>query len=77
MHNSLRFKRVELLGSLTELPDRFNIDRRLIAGSAIFGIGCGLSGICPGPALLQLTGGTVQSDVFVCGVMAACRHRNS
>lgn len=65
----VRRRRVDLLDSLMQLPDRFNIDRRLIAGSAIFGIGWGLSGICPGPALLLLTGGTVQSVVFVGGVI--------
>jgi uncharacterized membrane protein YedE/YeeE len=65
----VRTHRVDLLGTITELPDRFKIDRRLITGSAIFGIGWGLSGICPGPALLLLTGGTVQSVVFFCGVI--------
>jgi uncharacterized protein len=66
----VRKRRVDLLGTVTELPDRFKIDRRLVAGSAIFGIGWGLSGICPGPGLLLLTGGTIQSVVFVCGVVA-------
>ena len=61
--------RVDLLGSITELPDRFNIDRRLVAGSAIFGVGWGLSGICPGPALLLLTGATVPSIVFACSLI--------
>jgi uncharacterized membrane protein YedE/YeeE len=65
----VRRHRAGLLGAITELPDRFNIDRRLIAGSAIFGIGWGLSGICPGPALLLLTGGTVPSVVFACGLI--------
>jgi uncharacterized protein len=65
----VRRRRVDLLGVITQLPDRFKIDRRLITGSAIFGIGWGLSGICPGPGLLLLTGGTVQSVVFVCGLI--------
>ena len=64
-----RGHRVNLLGSITELPDRFKIDRRLITGSAIFGIGWGLSGICPGPGLLLLTAGSVQSAVFASGVI--------
>lgn len=66
----VRRRRVDALGTVTALPDRFNIDRRLIIGSAIFGLGWGLSGICPGPALLLLTGGTVQSIIFVCGMIA-------
>jgi uncharacterized protein len=51
-----------LLGQATELPDRFKITGRLIAGSAIFGVGWGLSGICPGPSLLLLTGGSYLSS---------------
>jgi uncharacterized protein len=66
----VRMRHVGVFGTVTELPDRFKIDRRLIIGSAIFGIGWGLSGICPGPGLLLLTGGTVQSVVFVCSVIA-------
>jgi uncharacterized membrane protein YedE/YeeE len=48
----VRRRRVDLLGRAAELPDRFKIDGRLIGGSAIFGVGWGLSGICPGPGLL-------------------------
>jgi uncharacterized protein len=65
----VRQRHVDLLCAPTPLPDRFKINRRLIAGSAIFGIGWGLSGICPGPGLLLLTGGTVQSVIFVCGMV--------
>jgi uncharacterized membrane protein YedE/YeeE len=65
-----RRHRANLLGTVTELPDRFRIDLRLVTGSAIFGIGWGLSGICPGPGLLLLTGGSVQSIMFVGGVIA-------
>jgi uncharacterized membrane protein YedE/YeeE len=66
----VRRRRVSLLGEAVELPDRFDIDGRLIAGSAIFGIGWGLSGICPGPGLLLLTRGTVQAVVFVAAMIA-------
>ncbi len=65
----VRKRRVDLTGRAVELPDRFKIDGRLIGGSAIFGVGWGLSGICPGPSLLLLTGGTVQSVVFVGGII--------
>jgi uncharacterized protein len=66
----VRRRRVDPRGAVTELPERFNIDRRLVTGSAIFGIGWGLSGICPGPALLLLTAGSVQSVVFIGGMIA-------
>lgn len=36
------------------LPDRTDLDARLIGGSALFGIGWGLAGLCPGPALASL-----------------------
>ena len=41
------------------------IDAKLIIGSALFGIGWGMSGLCPGPALLGLTSGLLGSYVFV------------
>jgi uncharacterized membrane protein YedE/YeeE len=65
----VRSRHANLIGTITELPDRFKIDGRLVTGSAIFGIGWGLSGICPGPGLLLLTGGTIQSIMYVGGVI--------
>ncbi len=47
------------------LPNRTLIDTRLVFGSSIFGIGWGLSGICPGPALILLTSGSAPAFVFV------------
>lgn len=41
------------------------IDRKLLLGSAIFGIGWGLSGICPGPALLGISSGLPGSYLFL------------
>jgi len=41
------------------------IDARLIAGSAVFGVGWGLSGLCPGPAFVALAGGNLRVVVFV------------
>jgi uncharacterized membrane protein YedE/YeeE len=58
------------LGIATALPDRFTITGRLIGGSAIFGLGWGLSGICPGPSLLILTAGSAQAWVFAGGLLA-------
>jgi uncharacterized protein len=65
----VRKRHADLLGVATELPDRFKITRALIGGSALFGIGWGLSGICPGPSLLLLTGGSIQSVVFAVGIV--------
>lgn len=43
-----------VLGAPLTLPTRNDIDRRLIVGSLLFGAGWGLSGLCPGPAILSL-----------------------
>jgi uncharacterized membrane protein YedE/YeeE len=45
------------------------IDARLVAGSAIFGIGWGLSGYCPGPALVSV-GASIASGIFVLAMVA-------
>ena len=47
------------------LPTRKDIDTRLVAGSAIFGIGWGLGGLCPGPAVTSLLFATPGILVFV------------
>lgn len=54
------FRRAEgqshsLLGEPMQLPDKHKLTLRLLLGSVLFGIGWGLAGICPGPALI-LTG---------------------
>jgi len=46
-----------------QLPAQRQIDSRLIGGSALFGVGWGLAGICPGPALTDLV--TLQPQVLV------------
>ncbi|MDK1373159.1 MULTISPECIES: YeeE/YedE family protein [unclassified Sinorhizobium] len=46
------------------------IDRRLITGSAIFGIGWGMVGLCPGPALASLSLGLPATFLFVAAMLA-------
>jgi uncharacterized membrane protein YedE/YeeE len=48
-----------------ELPPKSPVDARLIVGAAIFGLGWGLSGFCPGPAITSLTLGAQGTFVFV------------
>ena len=50
-------------------PTRSDIDAPLVIGSALFGIGWGLSGICPGPALVNLEGLTAPIVVFVAAMV--------
>lgn len=52
-----------MLDAKFHLPDNPRIDARLLGGSALFGIGWGIAGFCPGGALPAL--GTGQIDVFV------------
>lgn len=48
-----------------QLPTRTDIDRRLLLGAAIFGVGWGLAGYCPGPALVSLVTGRASAWIFV------------
>ena len=52
------------------IPENRIVDRQLITGSAIFGIGWGLAGYCPGPALAGLVLGDWQPFVFVLAMLA-------
>ncbi|MGP0902964.1 MULTISPECIES: YeeE/YedE family protein [Serratia] len=45
-----RRRKRSLLGESLQIPAAGRVDRRLLAGSALFGIGWGIAGICPGPA---------------------------
>ena len=47
-----RHRRHALIGVAFDLPDRFSVTPRLVLGAALFGIGWGLSGICPGPGIV-------------------------
>ena len=51
------------------LPTATDIDARIIAGPAIFGIGWGLAGFCPGPAFTALTVGGGPAVLFVAAMM--------
>jgi uncharacterized membrane protein YedE/YeeE len=59
-----------LLGGEMRLPEARGIDRRLVAGSLAFGVGWGLAGLCPGPAVVALGAGYVQAAVFVGAMLA-------
>ncbi|WP_375455249.1 DUF6691 family protein [uncultured Methylobacterium sp.] len=48
-----------------QIPTNRRIDKHLIGGSAFFGIGWGLSGFCPGPAVAALSTGALPVAVFV------------
>ena len=58
-----------LLGPMT-LPANRDIDRRLVLGSLAFGVGWGLVGFCPGPALVAFGAGQIKAVVFVAAMVA-------
>jgi uncharacterized membrane protein YedE/YeeE len=53
-----------VLGNRLDIPGRRDFDSRLIGGAALFGIGWGLVGLCPGPALAVLPLGPWQATAF-------------
>lgn len=58
-----------LLGAPMQLPVKRELDRRLIGGSLLFGIGWGIAGICPGPAVAILLTGHWQVLLFVAAML--------
>ena len=69
----VRRHRRNLLGAPLDLPDRRRIDQPLLAGATIFGVGWGLSGICPGPGLVLLASGHGMVYLFMAAVIAGMR----
>lgn len=63
-------QKTALLGEPMQLPNSTTIDRKLLTGSALFGIGWGLAGFCPGPALMNLATLTPQVWLFVAAMLA-------
>ena len=64
-----RRKRTSVFGGTIALPDRKPITFALVAGAALFGVGWGLSGLCPGPAIVLLSTLQTKAVVFFGGVL--------
>jgi uncharacterized protein len=58
-----------VLADKFELPTNKDVDARLLGGSALFGIGWGLAGFCPGPAVTALASGLMPVFVFVAAMV--------
>lgn len=52
------------------LPTRRDLDRPLVIGSALFGIGWGLGGLCPGPGIVSAAAGSTTGVAFVAAMLA-------
>ena len=68
-----RGRRAGWQGVPLEWPTSTAIDLRLIGGGVVFGIGWGLVGFCPGPALVALTAGLDGTWMFVLAMVAGMR----
>ena len=70
----VRLRGRNLLGAVVVLPDRKTITPRLVIGSGLFGLGWGLSGVCPGPGILIAANGLLSGIwapvVFLFSVLA-------
>ena len=65
-----RTRTESFLGGAMHLPAARHIDRELILGSLAFGIGWGLAGYCPGPAVVALGAGQDKAVLFVIAMIA-------
>lgn len=59
-----------LLGDPMRLPSATQVDRRLLLGGLAFGVGWGLAGFCPGPALASLASGGAKPAIFTAAMVA-------
>jgi uncharacterized membrane protein YedE/YeeE len=59
-----------IFGEQFYLPTKSELDPRIVSGPAIFGVGWGLAGLCPGPAFVALGYGTSASILFVIAMFA-------
>jgi uncharacterized membrane protein YedE/YeeE len=59
-----------ILATSYQLPARTEVDRPLVTGAALFGVGWGLAGLCPGPALTSLASGEPAALSFVAAMLA-------
>jgi uncharacterized membrane protein YedE/YeeE len=66
---SVKQKAKSLLGLDLKVPTARHIDRRLVGGSLLFGVGWGVAGFCPGPALAALGMGELKAAVFVAAML--------
>ncbi|AZL74678.1 DUF6691 family protein [Pseudomonas oryziphila] len=67
--NWARTRKQSLLGAPMQLPVKRTLDARLIGGSLVFGVGWGIAGFCPGPAVTLLSTGRWQVLVFVVAML--------
>jgi uncharacterized membrane protein YedE/YeeE len=73
----LRQRDTSILGGTLDWPSRRTIDRSLIGGAVLFGMGWGLVGLCPGPALANLAGLSPKVFGFVVAMAIGARAQDA
>lgn len=66
----LRRRQGPLLGGAFQIPTRKDIDAKLLGGAALFGIGWGIAGFCPGPAVAALSTALPEVLLFMAALLA-------
>lgn len=65
----IRMRQNPICDTTFHMPTKTVIDKRLVLGAALFGIGWGVAGICPGPALVNLVQLNAQIIAFVAAML--------
>ncbi|WP_372965117.1 DUF6691 family protein [Marinobacter sp.] len=61
---------LSFLGFDMKMPTKTKVDKRIVFGSMMFGIGWGIAGFCPGPGLVAFGAGEIKGVVFVASMVA-------
>ena len=64
-----KYRRETFLSTPIDLPDNTVIDKSLVIGSVIFGVGWGIAGICPGPAIVLVGAGNDNGFIFFISIL--------
>lgn len=65
-----RHRTAPLFSASFQVPTNRKLDKRLVLGALGFGVGWGLAGFCPGPALVALGTGSLKAVVFVAAMLS-------
>lgn len=65
----IRPRKKAITGGDFSYSAKTHIDKRLVIGASIFGVGWGLAGICPGPAVTGITGDTLDVVLFIAAIL--------
>lgn len=69
LYRLIRHRATPFFAPTFSVPTRNDLDARLLGGAALFGIGWGLGGFCPGPAVTSLASGHLSVIIFVAAML--------